>query len=59
MAIGGNTPAPGATGVPIGTGQKYDERSRTGRSPAACVSLIVIVLPRTVIPRMCGAFPEA
>ena len=59
MGIGVVLPPPGTAGVPIGTGQKNDERRRAGRSPAARVSLIVSVSPRAVIPLMCGALPAA
>jgi hypothetical protein len=59
MGIGLLLPPPSTAGVPIGTGQKNDVRSRAERSPAARVSLIVSVSPRAVIPLMCGARPAA
>ena len=52
MGIGVDVPPPGTAGVPTGTGQKKEDASRTGRSPAARVSRIVSVSPRAVMPRM-------
>jgi hypothetical protein len=51
MAMGVDPPPPGTTGVPIGTGQKNDERSRAGKSPAARVNLNASSFPRALIPR--------
>ena len=59
MGMGVDLPPPGTAGVPTGTGQKNDARSRAGRSPAARVKRIVSVSPRAVMPRMCVAFPAA
>jgi hypothetical protein len=59
MGMGVRWPPPGTAGVPTGTGQKNDERSRAGRSPEARVSRIVSVAPLAVMPAMCGARPAA
>ena len=45
MGMGVDRPPPGTAGVPTGTGQKNDARSRAGRSPAARVKRIVSVSP--------------
>ena len=59
MGMGVGLPPPGMAGVPTGTGQKNEERSRAGRSPVGRVSRIVSVAPLAVIPAMCGVRPAA